>query len=214
MSRALDEQRESPRRRAHPERGSRTGAVETDEPFDGSPPSSSSQKRASAEEEARQMARGRNAERAALQETRAVYRLADQAYAAHSCPASGDCCQLTQTRREPWLWPSEWRILEQRVGRDRGTLPPPRADGGCPLLDSSGRRCTVYEDRPFGCRTFFCERRRGPSRQPAETVDALLRRLEAINQRLERDLDEPEQAEKASPRPLLERMERARRSAL
>ncbi|MHB8878075.1 MAG: YkgJ family cysteine cluster protein, partial [Myxococcaceae bacterium] len=53
-------------------------------------------------------------ERAALLETRALYRLADAAYAPFSCPASGECCQLAARGREPWLWPSEWRLLQAR----------------------------------------------------------------------------------------------------
>jgi Fe-S-cluster containining protein len=129
--------------------------------------------------------------RAIEREVRAVLRAADAAFARYSCPASGECCQLARTGKEPWLWPGEWRLL---VGAVKGKLPPARADGGCPFLDSSGKRCSVYAERPFGCRTFFCERIRGPARQPAEQVDALLRRLEAAH------LEEPD----AAPRPLRE----------
>ena len=114
-----------------------------------------------------------------MQELRAIYRQADAAYAPFSCPASGECCQLSKTRRQPWLWYPEWKLLASHR-----PLPPPREDGGCPYLDAAGKRCTVYADRPFGCRTFFCERIRGPARQPADTVDALLRRLEAVSQRI------------------------------
>lgn len=131
------------------------------------------------------------AEARALQELRVIYQRADAAYAPFSCPASGECCQLAQTRRQPWLWYPEWHLLRSRHG-----LPPPREDGACPYLDTAGKRCTVYMDRPFGCRTFFCERIRGPARQPAEAVDALLRRLEAVSQRVRPHLN--------GPRPLLE----------
>lgn len=126
--------------------------------------------------------------RRALLETRAVYRLADAAYAPYSCPASGECCQLSKTRREPWLYPSEWKIL-----RETGALPAARPDGGCRYLDASGRRCSVYADRPFGCRTFFCDRIRGPLQQPGQAVDSLLRRLDALNREAFVD---------AEPRPL------------
>src|SRR5690606_39132397 len=117
--------------------------------------------------------------RAALQQTMAVYRLADAAYAPFSCPASGECCQLSKTGREPWLWLPEWLLLLEHVRRERGgELPADRADGGCPFLDAAGRRCTVYADRPLGCRTYFCHRVKGPSREPLETMVALSRRLE------------------------------------
>jgi hypothetical protein len=136
-------------------------------------------------------AHGSRVEAQALRELRALYRQADAAYAPFSCPASGECCQLAVTGRQPWLWAPEWLLLTR--GRP---LPPPRADGGCPWLDASGKRCGVYADRPFGCRTFFCSRIRGPSRQPAEAVDTLLRRLERVSQRLMPSL--------SGPRPLLE----------
>ena len=130
-------------------------------------------------------------EERALKELRTVYQRADAAYAPFSCPASGECCQLATTRRQPWLWWPEWLLLARRH-----PLPPPRADGGCPYLDAAGRRCTVYADRPFGCRTFFCDRIRGPARQPAEAVNALLVRLERLSERLLPSLK--------GPRPLLD----------
>ena len=121
--------------------------------------------------------------RAVLNEVRAVYRKADAAWAPFSCPASGECCQLQRTGRQPWLYPGEWEVLtETLAGRP---LPPAREDGGCPFLDGSGARCSVYAGRPFGCRTFFCGRVRGPGREPAEVADALLRRLDAVHQFLE-----------------------------
>jgi Fe-S-cluster containining protein len=76
------------------------------------------------------------------------------------------------------LWPSEWALLMERI---RGVLPEPRSDGGCPFLDPAGTRCTVYADRPFGCRTFFCHRIRGPAAVPSEATDGLLERLKALN---------------------------------
>ena len=116
--------------------------------------------------------------RRALTETRAVLRLADREWSGHGCPATAGCCQLKATGRPPWLWPTEWTLLLQRVGAD---LPPPREDGGCPFLDAAGTRCGVYEDRPLGCRTFFCHRRQGPAALPAAATNALFDRLRALN---------------------------------
>ena len=129
---------------------------------------------------------GGREEQHALQELRAVYRHADAAYAPYSCSASGECCQLAVTKRQPWLWLPEWRLL-----RSAHPLPPPRADGGCPYLDAAGKRCTVYADRPFGCRTFFCSRIRGPAQQPKEAVISLSRRIEFISERLDPQLTAP-----------------------
>ncbi|RKH59063.1 YkgJ family cysteine cluster protein [Corallococcus aberystwythensis] len=136
-------------------------------------------------------ASGTRALERALQETRSVYRQADAVYGPYSCPASGECCQLAVTKRQPWLWLPEWELLKRSK-----PLPPPRADGGCPYLDPGGLRCTVYADRPFGCRTFFCQRIQGPARQPSEEVARLLLRLERISQRVMPSLQ--------GPRPLLE----------
>lgn len=120
------------------------------------------------------------AHRAARLETRAVYRHADAAYAPFSCPASAECCQLAKTGREPWLWLGEWLVLEERLRREHRTDPVEGASpGACPLLAPNGR-CSVYEDRPFGCRTFFCHRIQGPARQPVERVNELLERLERV----------------------------------
>jgi Fe-S-cluster containining protein len=124
----------------------------------------------------------------ATRETRAVYKKADAAWARFSCPGTAECCQLATTKREPWLWPSEWAVLT--FGR---ALPPPRADGGCPFLDAAGKRCTAYADRPLGCRTFFCHRIQGPSKQPVLEMDALMTRMERLN------LDDDETAQ---PKPL------------
>ena len=146
--------------------------------------------------EASQRARAR---RAAAQELRAVYRLADAAYRPYSCPGTAECCQLATTRREPWLWPLEWELLKAAKG---GQVPEPREDGGCPFLDAAGVRCTVYADRPFGCRTYFCHRIRGPARQPLEATALLLERLERVSQALD--------PECTTPRPLLSWAEDAR----
>jgi hypothetical protein len=139
-----------------------------------------------------------HAEERVLRELRAVYRHADAAYAPFSCPASGECCQLTVTKREPWLWLPEWLLLT----RSR-PVPPPRADGACPFLDAAGRRCTAYADRPFGCRTYFCGRMRGPPHQPLEAVVTLSQRIESLSVRLEPLL--------AGPRPILTWCAEARR---
>ncbi len=121
------------------------------------------------------------ARKRALAETRDILRRASALFARWSCPSTAECCQLATTGRPPWLWPSEWEVLLERLRRVQRPLPPRRVDGGCPFLDEVGQRCTVYEDRPFGCRTFFCHRVRGPTRQPTVETDALLHQLGAAN---------------------------------
>lgn len=102
-------------------------------------------------------------------------------YAAFSCPATAECCQLAVTKREPWLWPTEWSLIEEHLEAEGRALPPPRPDGACPFLDAAGKRCTVYEARPSGCRTFFCHRRTGPGHESAEKLGDTLSELAGIN---------------------------------
>jgi Fe-S-cluster containining protein len=133
----------------------------------------------------------------ALRHLAALYRQADAAYARFSCPASSECCQLTQRGRQPWLWPVEWAALQDALARQGRRVPEARADGGCPLLDAAGRRCTVYADRPFGCRTYFCERASG-GRHPLEATVALSRKLEALA------VEAAPDDSAAGPRPILD----------
>ena len=120
-----------------------------------------------------------------LDALRALYAEADAALAGWSCEGSTDCCHFGRTGREPYLWPNEWALLERAIGarggvkavapgaREARTCSLPIADEGrCPLLGRDGR-CTVYADRPFGCRTFYCDRAEGPTRKPprAELAD-------------------------------------------
>lgn len=133
--------------------------------------------------------------RRAVTETKAVLQKADAAWRRHGCPASGECCQLSVTRRQPYLWPSEWKLLEAHLRHRGRPFPAARADGACPFLDAAGTRCTVYESRPFGCRTFFCHRITGPAKVPAEDTNALLERLAALNLAVD---------DRAAPRAMLE----------
>lgn len=115
-----------------------------------------------------------------VEETRAVLARLDQVWGRWTCPASGRCCQLAVTGRPPWLWPTEWAVLREALAAEGRALPPPRPDGGCAFLDPGGRRCTVYEARPAGCRSFFCQDGRGPA-LPGERTHRLLDELTAIN---------------------------------
>lgn len=111
-----------------------------------------------------------------LAELRALYARVDQALAGWACDASTDCCRFGVTGREPYPTAVELAELERAV-RARGGLPKrralplasPRDERRCALLGDDGR-CLVYASRPFGCRTFFCERGRGPVGEPATSL--------------------------------------------
>jgi uncharacterized protein len=115
-------------------------------------------------------------EQALLAELSALYEDVDALYRGASCDRSTECCRFGVTGREPQVTSIELalvtRALRVRGGqpsKKRRALPltneSSRARAGldaaseraCPLLLSPGR-CAVYEARPLGCRTFFCER--------------------------------------------------------
>jgi uncharacterized protein len=84
--------------------------------------------------------------------------------APYDCDRSTDCCRFGVTGREPYPTAVERALLRRAIdarGGPRAILRKnkslPLADKPCPLLGPDGR-CQVYADRPFGCRTFFCER--------------------------------------------------------
>jgi uncharacterized protein len=101
----------------------------------------------------------------ALVELRALYAGVDALHRLRSCPSSTDCCRFGVTGREPYPTAIELAELERAV-RARGGLPkrrnlPVASERRCTFLGDDGK-CLVYEARPFGCRTFFCERAEGP----------------------------------------------------
>lgn len=124
----------------------------------------------------------------------AIYRQAETLYADWTCARSGECCQLAKTGREPYAWTIEWHRVKAALEKAGRPLPEPRADGACPLLDGQGR-CSIYADRPLGCRTFFCERGHGPRKVLRAEVTALMVKLERAAQELE--------PEEQAPRPLV-----------
>jgi Fe-S-cluster containining protein len=107
--------------------------------------------------------------RAALDQLRAVYAEVDTLLAGWTCDSSNECCRFGVTGREPY--PSAVEVAElERAVRARGALPKRRSlatvnargedERRCALLSDEGK-CLVYASRPFGCRTFFCDRASG-----------------------------------------------------
>ncbi len=132
----------------------------------------------------------RLAERRAQTELEAIYRKAEGLYSGWSCARSGECCQLAKTGREPYVWPPEWQRVRSALERQGRALPLRRAEGACPLLDEQGR-CSVYADRPLGCRTFYCQRGSGPRRVGSEEISGLMVRVERVAQMLDSEVRAP-----------------------
>jgi Fe-S-cluster containining protein len=141
------------------------------------------------------MQMGRHPDRdALLDELRGLYHELDAMYAGATCPGTTECCRFGVTGRQPYLTSIE-ATLVRRALAERGfgerklprwkplPLVQRRDERPCPLLDASGR-CSVYRVRPFGCRTFYCER--ATSELPKRVdLQPLLRRLQALAARYE-----------------------------
>lgn len=120
-------------------------------------------------------------------ELQEVYAEVDVAHAGWSCESSTDCCHFARTGREPYVTSIELRLVE-RARAARGAkvdtkralpLAGARDERRCPMLDGANR-CSVYEARPFGCRTFYCERATPGERVKQREINGWVARIRAI----------------------------------
>lgn len=127
----------------------------------------------------------------ALAEVRAIYRDLANRPVERDCQSLAGCCQFRQTGRVPVLTRGEALLAAKGVRAAGRKQLKPHPEGACPALGVD-RRCTIYEFRPFGCRTHFCAAAGGmlPRRQVAD----LIQRLEALDERLGGDGSRPFEA--------------------
>lgn len=117
-----------------------------------------------------------------LAEVRAVYAELARRPIERACLARTECCQFQRTGQTPYLTKGEALVAAKGFRASGRKELPESADGACPLLKRETGKCLIYADRPFGCRTHFCEAAGGPyARQ--EVLD-LIRRLEAVDHKL------------------------------
>lgn len=125
----------------------------------------------------------------ALGEIREIYAELASRPLPRRCELATGCCHFQTTGKIPLLTRGE-ALLAARALRATGRKSlPVRADGACPLLDPQTRRCLIYESRPFGCRTHFCQAAGGP--YPRSHVLDLIRRLEGTDASLGGDGPHP-----------------------
>lgn len=118
-----------------------------------------------------------------LAEVRAVYQDLAKRPVQRNCIARTECCQFQLTGLTPHLTKGE-ALLAAKAFRATGRRDFPEEDNGiCPMLNCKTGRCLIYADRPFGCRTHFCETAGGPYSRK-EVLD-LIRRLEDLDVRLQ-----------------------------
>ena len=134
----------------------------------------------------------------------ALYAEAEGLLAGVTCDASTKCCRFGVTGREPYPTAIERAELTRGIEaagiggsigssaaarrRTSARLPVVAGERRCPLLGDAGR-CRVYQARPFGCRTFFCERGRDasgdPARLPRRELQELGRRIADLSARFD-----------------------------
>ncbi len=139
-------------------------------------------------------------------ELRALYARTDELVQGWSCVCSGSdpvvpresrCCHFAVTGREPY--PTAVELEEVRhaaarlgMGARSRKLPVVSASGRgeCPML-AEDQRCRIYDSRPFGCRTFFCDgatsdatkKAGGRARLPRDEIQAVSRRIADLSAR-------------------------------
>jgi len=113
-----------------------------------------------------------------LQGVREVYNALATRPIERSCQRLGECCYFKKTGLTPYLTKGEALLAAKALRASGRTKLPKRSDGACPLLGEN-YHCMIYENRPFGCRTHYCNAAGGPySRR--EVID-LIRKLEEID---------------------------------
>jgi Fe-S-cluster containining protein len=128
------------------------------------------------------------------EELQQIYREADALMTHGTCactdahsPSDAMCCHFGRIGREPYVTPLEMvevaRAVAARGGLPRRRLPLLDELRTCPLLSQAGR-CMIYEARPLGCRTFFCEGHEPPGGTRArKALLALSRRVADLSLR-------------------------------
>lgn len=115
----------------------------------------------------------------AIAEVKAVYAELSQRSVERNCELRTGCCQFKLTGKTPYLTKGEALVAAKAVRAAGRKVLPERNDGACPLLHPRTSRCMIYQDRPFGCRTHFCEAAGGDYARK-DVVD-LIHRLELVD---------------------------------
>ncbi len=114
-------------------------------------------------------------------EIRAIYAELSNRPLARQCLSRAQCCHFRLTGKTPQLTLGEALFTARGVRASGRKELKPHPEGACPLLGKDGR-CTVYDHRPFGCRTHFCQAAGGM--YPRHHVADLIQRLEALDESL------------------------------
>ena len=118
-----------------------------------------------------------------------IYADAEASLPARNCTRTTRCCRFAETGREPYVTRAETDYLFAVLRSTGRRMPPPRFDGACPFLGNDEKTCTIYEGRPFGCRTNFCREAGGAV--TAQEMRASLDALASLDEKLGGDGPHP-----------------------
>ena len=118
----------------------------------------------------------------AAAEVRKIYAELASRPVERNCTLRTECCQFLLTGKTPYLTTGEALVAAQALKATGRRALPERPDGACPLLDPATAKCLIYDSRPFGCRTHFCQDAGGP--YPRRDVAGLIHKLEETARRL------------------------------
>ena len=110
---------------------------------------------------------------------RAVYEELAKRPVERFCQTRTGCCRFQLTGLTPPLTKGEALVAAQGLRATGRKALPETDEGTCPLRQRARGSCLIYNDRPFGCRTHFCDAAGGP--YPRKQVLDLIRRLEETN---------------------------------
>ena len=117
--------------------------------------------------------------RDAIREVRAIYQEWEERPIERNCTGIADCCRFKLVGHTPYLTKGEALVAAKAwraAGRKRLEETP---DGSCPFLHPQTAACRIYEGRPLGCRTHYCDAAGGPVKR--SEVRDLIQRLEEID---------------------------------
>jgi len=120
-----------------------------------------------------------------LNEVRSVYAELSRRPVERDCLRRTECCQFQRTGKVPQLTRGEALLAAQAFRASGRKILPEPTDRSCPFLQTGTGKCMIYESRPLGCRTHFCQAAGGPMDR-REVLD-LIRRLEQIDTQLKGD---------------------------
>ncbi len=117
--------------------------------------------------------------RSAPDEVRKIYTALEERPLERTCIRRTQCCRFQLTGEIPYITRGEALLAATALRATGRKQLPVRSDHACPFLSDSTNSCLIYSDRPFACRTHYCDAAGG--RRPRKEILDLIHRLEDLD---------------------------------